>query len=204
MNGTQPFRRKKTRAPSGAAVRSAALTEQLYRAFFEEWAERGFAALSLERVAARAGAGMAAIYRRFASKLAFAEAALDALGPSLALPEDTGALQSDVLSFLLRLRAVLRHPMIRRILPDLHAEASRSQEMRAINTHVAAVRRDLGRALLERALARGDLPRSLDRELALDLLPATLYWRMVVIGRTPSTKELRTIASSLSAALRRL
>ncbi|GAN81520.1 TetR-like C-terminal domain-containing protein [Acidocella aminolytica] len=195
---------KKTRAPSGAAVPSAVLTEQLYRAFLEEWAERGFAALSLERVAARAGAGKAAIYRRFPSKLAFADAVLDALGPSVALPEDTGALESDVLSFLLRLRAVLRHPLVRRILPDLHAEAARSKEMRAINTRVAAARRDLGRALLDRAVARGDLPHSLDREHALDLLPATLYWRMVVIGRTPSTKELRTIASSLSAALRRL
>lgn len=195
---------KKTRVPSGAAVQSAVLTEQLYRAFFEEWAERGFAALSLERVAARAGAGKAAIYRRFPSKLAFAQAALATLGPSVAPPQDTGALDSDVLSFLMRLRAVLRHPLIRRILPDLHAEAARSEEMRAINSRVAAMRRDLGQALLDRAVARNDLPAFLDRELALDLLPATLYWRMVVIGRTPAVVEVRMIACAVSAALRAL
>ncbi|WP_439570025.1 TetR family transcriptional regulator [Roseovarius mucosus] len=56
---------KSRRKPSGAAVQRADLTDALYRAFFEEWAERGFAAISLERVAARAGAGKAAIYRRF-------------------------------------------------------------------------------------------------------------------------------------------
>ena len=64
---------KTRRVPSGAAVPRAELTEALYLAFFEEWAERGFSTLSLERVAARAGAGKAAIYRRFSSRLAFAE-----------------------------------------------------------------------------------------------------------------------------------
>lgn len=193
---------KKTRIPSGAAVQSAALTDQLYRALFEEWAERGFAALSLERIAARAGAGKAAIYRRFHSKLAFAEAALANLGPRVALPQDFGSLESDVLSFLMSLRSVLRHPLIRRILPDLHAEAARSEEMRAINTRVAAIRRELGRALIDRAIARNELPASLDRELALDLLPATLYWRMVVIGRTPTRSDVRAMAHAISTALR--
>ena len=71
---------KSKRAPSGAAVPRAELTEALYRAFFEEWAENGFAALSLERVAGRARAGKAAIYRRFSSRHAFADAAISALG----------------------------------------------------------------------------------------------------------------------------
>lgn len=60
---------KSLRKPSGAAVRCADLTETLYHAFFEEWAERGFGALSLERVAACAHAGKAAIYGLFPSRL---------------------------------------------------------------------------------------------------------------------------------------
>ena len=44
-------------------MQQVALTKALYRAFFREWAEHGFAVLSLERVAARAGAGKDAIYR---------------------------------------------------------------------------------------------------------------------------------------------
>ena len=122
---------KSGRKPSGAAVQSAELTDALYRAFFAEWAERGFAAISLERVAARAGAGKAAIYRRFSTHHDFAAAAVMALGLKMAMPEDRGSLHADVLAFLTRLRAVLRHPMIRRILPDLHAEAARSPAMRS-------------------------------------------------------------------------
>ena len=193
---------KSGRKPSGAAVQSAELTEALYRAFFEEWAERGFAAISLERVAARAGAGKAAIYRRFASHQEFAVAAVTALGLTMAMPEDHGSLEADVLSFLTRLRAVLRHPMIRRILPDLHAEAARSASMRDLNTQVAKARREQAQVILDRAIARGELDRDVDRDLALDLLPAPLYWRMVVLGTTPTRGQLATEAVAIVAAMK--
>jgi AcrR family transcriptional regulator len=189
------------RKPSGAAVHRAELTEALYRAFFEEWAERGFAAISLERVAAKAGAGKAAIYRRFSSHHEFAVAAVTTLGLTMAMPEDHGSLEADVLAFLTRLRAVLRHPMIRRILPDLHAEAARSAPMRDLNTQVANARRLQGQVILDRAIARGELDQAVDRDLALDLLPAPLYWRMVVLGVTPTRGQLAAEAVAIVAAL---
>lgn len=183
-------------------MQSAALTDALYRAFFEEWAERGFAAISLERVAARAGAGKAAIYRRFSSHYEFAAAAVSTLGLTLAMPEDHGSLDADVLAFLTRLRAVLRHPMIRRILPDLHAEAARSARMRDLNTQVAKARRAQAQVILDRAIKRGELDRAVDRDLALDLLPAPLYWRMVVLGVTPRRDQLAAETVAIVAALK--
>ncbi len=190
------------RKPSGAAVQSTELTDALYRAFFEEWAERGFAAISLERVAARAGAGKAAIYRRFASHHEFATAAVTTLGLTMAMPEDHGSLEADVLAFLTRLRAVLRHPMIRRILPDLHAEAARSAPMRDLNTEVAKARRAQAQVILDRAIERGELDDAVDRDLALDLLPAPLYWRMVVLGATPTRTQLAAEAVAIVAAIK--
>ncbi|WP_299837117.1 TetR/AcrR family transcriptional regulator [uncultured Jannaschia sp.] len=194
---------KSRRKPSGAAVPRADLTEALYRAFFQEWAERGFSALSLERVATRAGAGKAAIYRRFPSRLAFADAAISTLGLQIALPEaEHPTLAEDILALLLRARAVLRHPLARRILPDLHAEAARYAEMRAINDRVALARRDQAEALLTRAIRRGELPDQVDRNLALDLLVAPLYWRMVVRGETPSRVDLAMQSRAIEAGLK--
>lgn len=196
---------KSRRAPSGAAVPRRELTEALYRAFFEEWADRGFAALSLERVASRAGAGKAAIYRRFSSRFAFAEAAISTLGLRIALPETEGTtLEEDVLALLLRTRAVLRHPLVRRILPDLHAEAARSAEMRAINDQLARARRQRAEALLDRWVRRGELPDDLNRDLALDLLLAPLYWRMVVRGVTPTRADLEAQSRAITAGLNTL
>ncbi|NIY95644.1 TetR family transcriptional regulator [Salipiger sp. HF18] len=194
---------KTRRKPSGAAVPRADLTEALYRAFFEEWAERGFSALSLERVAARAGAGKAAIYRRFPSRLAFADAAISTLGLQIALPPaEHQNPAGDTLALWFRARAVLRHPLARRILPDLHAEAARSAEMRAINDRLALARREQAEALLNRAVCRGQLPEQVDRDLALDLMVAPLYWRMVVRGVTPSRAELAMQSRAIEAGLK--
>ncbi|AZB71223.1 TetR-like C-terminal domain-containing protein [Cereibacter sphaeroides] len=154
-------------------------------------------------VAARAGAGKAAIYRRFPSRLAFAEAAISTLGLQIALLEaEHPRLEDDVLALLLRARAVLRHPLARRILPDLHAEAARSPEMRAINDRVAAERREQAEALLNRAIRRGELPERVDHDFALDLLVAPLYWRMVVRGATPSRVNLAMQSRAITAGLK--
>ena len=192
---------KSKRNPSGAAVPRAELTQALFHAFFAEWAEKGFAAISLERVASRAGAGKAAIYRRWSSRSEFAAEALETLGMQIAVIEDQGSLEADVTAFLFRLRTVFRHPLVRRILPDIHAEAARSPEMQAINMHVALQRRRQGTALLERAMRRGELPPTLDKQLALDLIPAPLYWRMIVIGATPSRRETFRMATAITAGL---
>lgn len=195
---------RKTRPPSGAAVQQAELTKALYRAFFHEWAEHGFSALSLERVAARAGAGKAAIYRRWSGKLQFADEAINTLALTMAAFEDKGSLEADVSAFHLRLRTVLRHPLVCRILPDIYAEAARSSEMKAISERVAQARREEARKIIERSIARGELPETLDRSVALDFLPSSIYWRMVVIKSPLSAVELDLHVKGTTAALRAL
>lgn len=195
---------QKKRVASGAAVPSAELTQALYRALFEEWAERGFAAVSLERVAARAGAGKAAIYRRWSSRLDFAGEAILQLGLEMAAVPDRGSLEADVLEFLTRLRTVLRHPLVRRILPDVQAEAARSAEMQAISARVAQARRQQAAALIERAVSRGELNPAIDLGLALDYLPAALYWRMIVTRAPVSRRQLAQQAAATTAGLRSL
>lgn len=193
---------KKRRPPSGAALQRPAVTMALIRALFEEWASVGYAALSLERVAARAGAGKAAIYRRWSSKYDFVCNAVAATAVDITAFSDEGSLESDILGFLKSLRRVLRHPLVRRILPDLIAECARSDELKPLLESVSIERRRRGAEILERAFSRGELPRSVDIELALDLIPAPLYWRMISTRRHASTAELKLQAKAICAALR--
>ena len=192
---------KKSRPPSGAALRRPAVTEALTRALFKEWSLTGYAGLSLERVAARAGAGKAAIYRRWPSKQAFVSEAVAATAVDITDIADKGTLEADILAFLTALRRVLRHPIARRVLPDLLAECARSDELVPLLDGIARARRQRGEAILDRAISRGDLPVSLDRELALDLLPSPLYWRMIATGRHAATADLQRMAKALAAAL---
>lgn len=195
--------RSPKRAPSGAAVMLPAVTDALTRAMFEEWARTGYAALSLETVARLAGVGKAALYRRWPSKLAMVADRLETLGVELSHDQDSGSLHGDVAAVVADLRRILRHPLIRRILPDLHAEMPRNPDLAArIRGKVQIERRKRGTALLARAVARGELPADVDAELASDALGGMIYWRMIVTGGVADRRYLEQLTTFIVSGLR--
>jgi FMN phosphatase YigB (HAD superfamily) len=100
---------------------------------------------------------------------------------------------------------LLRHPLVVRILPDLHAEMRRSPELaEAVRSRVQIARRAKAEALLRRAIARGELPPTIDVELALDLLGGLLYWRIVVTDGPVTDDYLRRLKTVTLAGLRSL
>lgn len=193
---------KSKRRPSGAAVMRDEVTDALLRAFLEEWASHGYAALSLERVAARAGAGKAAIYRRWPSKVAIAAEAAEKYGKILTDVTDHGTLTGDLEAYLLMLRRALRHRLVRKILPDLYAEASRGSELVPVLRDLSVSRRQGGTSLIERAIARGELRAGIDRELAMDMIPASLYWGMIVTRRRITRVQLQRQVDALVGGLK--
>lgn len=193
---------KERRKPSGAAVRRPELTTALYRALFEEWAQTGYTGISLERVADRAGAGKAAIYRRWPSKLQFACDAIQSVAFMRLGFADKGTLRADILAYFKATRTVLRHPLVRRIVPDLLAESSRSNELSTLLDGIAEGRRQFGHRLLDRAIARGELHENFDRELALDLLFSAIYGRMILRRKSFTNSDLDRLVSAIDAAIK--
>ena len=104
---------------------------------------------------------------------------------------DVGSLEANVAALLRSLRAVFRHRLVRRILPDLLAERARSGELAPLLETVAMACRNRAKDLLEHAIARGELPATLDREFAVDLLPSPLYWRMILNQRRTTALSAR-------------
>jgi AcrR family transcriptional regulator len=190
-----------SRRPSGAALMQADVTDALSRAFFEEWARVGYAALSLERVAKNAGAGKAALYRRWPSKVVMASDLLSKLGLTLFELPDTGSLEADLLAFLLSLRRVLRHPIIHRVTLDLLAEIGREPALEAAIRPFQEARRKRVKTLIDRAIARGEVPTTIDRETAADFMVSALYWRLVVTGGRSTRRRLETLARMTAAAI---
>lgn len=183
-----------SRKPAGAALRQASLTQALYRALFEEWAETGYASLRMERIAARAGVGKATLYRRWKTRLDLAQEAVENMALSVTPVPDTGSLQGDLRATIRSFMVALRHPLIRRILPDLHAENARSTELNGLLDRVTRARRAQASAVFARAVDRGELPRGIDERLALSMLVAPLYWMVIAQGRRPDPSDMEQIA----------
>ncbi|MFF7635775.1 TetR-like C-terminal domain-containing protein [Kitasatospora sp. NPDC008050] len=188
------------RLPGGPVLQDS-VTEAISAAFFEELASVGYARLSLEAVAKRAGAGKAAIYRRWPSKLEMTVALVSAVAVDAPEVADSGTLRGDVLAFLTEIAGALRHRLPSKIIPDLLAEGTRNPELaQALFAAVRDTRRAKATRLLDRAVERGELPADVDRELALDFLAGALYWRLAVVHTPTGPDYLDRLADKLLAA----
>ncbi|MER7792452.1 TetR/AcrR family transcriptional regulator [Streptomyces sp. NPDC097640] len=175
----QPTRR----APSGAAALRADKTVAIAEAVLDELAEQGYGRLSMEAVAKRAGVGKSALYRRWPSKQHMIIAVVSELSVERLEAPDTGSLRGDVLALLRSVADWLTHPRFSRIFPDLIAEAHRDPALaEALARSVGEPRRARAVVVLDRAVGRGELPPDTDRETALDLLAALVYWHVSVRG----------------------
>jgi AcrR family transcriptional regulator len=165
-----PARRGRPRDPGvDAAVLGAAM---------DLLAETGYARLTMEQVAARARVGKASLYLRWPNKVALvAEAIQNRTAVVPALP-DSGNLHDDIrifLSGLLRGKAAGA-----RALAAVTGEIASNPDLRdAWRKGLSGTVNTSLRAIVERAVARGELPAATDVEL-LAALPLTLLqnWRL--------------------------
>jgi AcrR family transcriptional regulator len=139
-------------------------------------AERGFARMSVEAVAAEAGVGKPAVYRRFRDKTALVTAVIGAHLAPLEVPDlgDTRAelLQAMEIGFPVEAESYLA------LIGGLMAEHERHPELiAAFRERVLLPRRAAVRRLLERGQARGDVREDVSAEAALDLLAGPLLAR---------------------------
>jgi AcrR family transcriptional regulator len=190
---------------SGAAVKRPQITDALARTFFEEWARVGYSALSLDAVARKAGVGKAALYRRWRSKADMAHDLVSQLTrtvPARLESGDCGSLEADLYAMGLAGRRLMRLPLVRRIMPDLYAAMEREPALAAALRPSSAASEKKVATLVDRAVARGELPADIDRGLATDFLVGPLYWRLAVLGERCTRAQLKTIARMTAAAFR--
>jgi AcrR family transcriptional regulator len=145
--------------------------------------EDGFAKLSMERVAEKAGVGKATIYRRWKSKAELVAEALSTLHLEQT-PPDEGSLQGDMLAFAQRQIALVRaEPRFPRLAPRLLAESADDPELHTIvREHLVDPIRGMIAEIVRRAIKRGELRRNLDVERVVDLIHGPVIYRFLLSG----------------------
>ena len=135
--------------------RDPRIDDAVLRATVQLIGKTGYADLSVDAIARRAGTSKPAIYRRWPSKAHLVHEAVFPIGDATALP-DTGSLSGDVREMMRRTVAVLTSPAARAALPGLVGEMATD-----LTLHTALLERFgdiLSRGLTERldaAAARG-------------------------------------------------
>jgi AcrR family transcriptional regulator len=146
-------------------------------------AEHGFAGLTIEGIAARAGVAKQTIYRWWPSK---AEILLEALADDAAgylSPPDTGDLGHDLRLHLSKLAGFLTQTdagaVFRALAGQAQHDAGVAAKLRA--SHLSQ-QRERDRLPLLRAVDRGQLPPGTDIDLAVELLVGPVYYRVLLTG----------------------
>jgi AcrR family transcriptional regulator len=187
MTQTRPVPGRKREASRDDALRQAAL---------EVLAEVGYDRLTVDAVAARAGAGKATCYRRWAGK---AELVVDAVSHMKARLEqpDTGTLRGDLIaltshahdaddSFRVDVQAGLVSGLVRDArLREVFAE------------HFVGPRKAVFRTVFDQAVERGEIAPVPDVELLSDIVPSMIFHQMILTGRPPDAAFILKVVDDI-------
>jgi AcrR family transcriptional regulator len=161
--------------------RNPACDAAILQAALDIFAEEGYAGVSIDGVAARAGVGKATIYRRYSSKAELVVEAVRCGAQVSDLLPDTGDLRADLTSMMQPLLDRLRGDDAR-VLTMFALERLRDPELgEQFNRSVIGQKREHIRHLVAAAIERGDLPADSDVELIAEA-PAALIWHHVLYG----------------------
>jgi AcrR family transcriptional regulator len=170
-----------TRTGAAPAAIGRPLDPEISRAILDATidvlAETGFAGLSLEAVAQRAGVHRPAIYRRWPAKVDLVAAAISAVGTVFPDP-DTGSVRDDLVLLVGHVGSRIEGSERARLGLRLVADLAVDPEIAAlVNARTVRPWRSLGRTIVGRGIERGELRADTDPELVNDVMLGSIYAR---------------------------
>jgi AcrR family transcriptional regulator len=178
---------RKRRGPS-PRVRAAALAATL-----EELADHGFAALSLERVARRAGVNKSTLYRRWGTREELVlEAMLERAAEHISVP-DTGSLRRDLLELARTAAANASSPEVAAMARAVAAESPHNSKLAHANRRFWAERLALDAVIVERAIARGEVAAETQPQRVIEAVLGPIHLRLLLTGEPVDRAFLETI-----------
>jgi AcrR family transcriptional regulator len=173
-----------TDSPATPRRRGAARTEELLQVTLDLSAEVGYAGLSIEAVARRAGVGKHTIYRRWPSMPALLLDALNRAWTSDLDYRDTGDVRADLREQFLRSGLTLSDPPIGPVYRAVIAEAQADSVLRAtLHERFLATVEQSTLERITRAQRIGELAAEANLEFAAEVLCGALYYRSLLSTR---------------------
>ncbi|EEP70538.1 TetR family transcriptional regulator [Micromonospora sp. ATCC 39149] len=178
-----------------ARVRAAVLTAT--RALLVD----GYTGLTVERIAQAAGVNKTSVYRRWTDLEGVLGDLLSEYASEVVPIPDTGDLDTDLeeLALLIR-RGMAGEPG--ELLTALAAAVPHNPRAAQIVRGFFAERFGLAEAVVNHAVARGELPQDTDARAAIEVLGAPFFLRLLVVDEPIDEEFARRTAAAVAAALR--
>lgn len=159
--------------------RSTQSHQAMLQAALELLAEVGYAAMSMDAIANRAGVGKTTIYRRYASKEELVADAIESIREEIAIP-DTGNLESDIDTLIQNAAQITLSPVGRQTVAMIISSASSNPQFAQIYwTKYLQPRRKAFAIVLERAKARNEIQADLDSDLIFDTMSGIMLYALI-------------------------
>ena len=158
-------------------MRAAAIAATL-----SELAERGYSALTLERVAQRAGVHKTTLYRRWRTREELVlEAMLERAGERISVP-DLGSLREDLLELARTAAANAATPEVAAMARAVAAESPRDSRLAAANGRFWAERLALDGVIVERAVERCEVAAGTEPARVIEAVLGPIHLRLLLTG----------------------
>ncbi|MBB3148483.1 AcrR family transcriptional regulator [Phyllobacterium trifolii] len=145
--------------------------------------EEGYRALTMERLAVRAGVGKTTVYRRWKSMFDLVSDLLDEANSAWPMPQAKSDNITDDLRTLYR-SWISGMSGAGKIIPILIAEGIQNPELaNLLHQRFILPRRLLAVAMIERAISRGEISSAVDSGTAIDMFMGRLWYRQLITGQ---------------------
>lgn len=181
-------------APKLGRKRDHTRDAEILEAALDVLSEAGYDGMTVDMVAARAKAGKATLYRRWASKSELvidAVACMKPIDPDLSTLPDTGSLRSDLVG-MIKAPSIAEGEKKMKVMAGVMSMISSNPEL-AESVHAVLIepRMVVNRYLLNRAIARGEIRQDVDVETVAMVSQAMVSFR-VLVQRKPIDREFLT------------
>ncbi|WP_320773849.1 TetR/AcrR family transcriptional regulator [Streptomyces sp. CRN 30] len=178
------------------------LTRAIMRTTLDLGQELGYAGLSIEAIAARAGVGKHTVYRRWPSKGALLLDSVLSLAQSTLDYPDTGDVAADLREQIHAAVDLLATAPVRPLFQALVGEAQQDPAVAAaLNERFIAPQASKTVARLEAARDRGQLAPDFDLDLAMAVLSGPLYFRLLITQEPLTHAYVDRILDALFAGM---
>jgi len=138
--------------------------------------ERGFSGASVDEIARRSGVAKTTIYRHWPTRADLLRDACSAIGTPLDTP-DTGSFEADVTVLMTNLAHLLRTAKWTSVLPSIVDAAERDPDIADLYSKLQHGYSAPLEAVIQRAVARRELPEDTDIAMLIAALTGPLFFR---------------------------